>query len=59
MAGSGLKWVHATNKGRHGVDGDLEKSRKQVRLRLEVVCLPIDCLRIVVIGERICLPAEL
>jgi hypothetical protein len=30
MAGSGLKYVHATGKGRQGVDGDLEKSRKQV-----------------------------
>ncbi len=30
MAGSGLKYVHATNKGRKGVEGDLEKSRKQV-----------------------------
>ena len=30
MAGSGLKFVHASNKGRQGMDGDLEKSRKQV-----------------------------
>jgi hypothetical protein len=30
MAGSGLKYVHATGKGRQGVDGDLEKSRRQV-----------------------------
>ena len=31
MARSGLKYVHATSKGRQGLDGDLEKSRKQVR----------------------------
>lgn len=31
MAGSGLKYVHATNKGRNGGEGDLEKSRKLVR----------------------------
>jgi len=30
MAGSGLKWVHATGKGRQGMEGDLEKSRAQV-----------------------------
>lgn len=26
----GLKYVHATNKGRGGMEGDLEKSRKQL-----------------------------
>lgn len=31
MAGMGLKYVHATNKGRKGQMGDLEKSREQVR----------------------------
>jgi hypothetical protein len=31
MAGSGLKYVHATNRGRQGMEGDLEKSRKEVR----------------------------
>jgi hypothetical protein len=30
MAGTGLKFVHANNKGRKGVEGDLEKSRKLV-----------------------------
>lgn len=30
MAGTGLKYVHATNKGRKGVEGDLEKSRLQL-----------------------------
>ena len=30
MAGMGLKYVHATNKGRKGQMGDLEKSRDQV-----------------------------
>jgi hypothetical protein len=30
MAGMGLKYVHATNKGRKGQMGDLEKSREQV-----------------------------
>ncbi len=30
MAGSGLKFVHATSKGRKGVEGDLEKSRNMV-----------------------------
>lgn len=30
MAGSGLKWVHATGKGRQGMEGDLEKSRAQL-----------------------------
>ena len=30
MAGSGLKWVHATSKGMQGMDGDLERSRKQL-----------------------------
>lgn len=32
MAGMGLKYVHATNKGRKGQMGDLEKSREQVRV---------------------------
>ena len=32
MAGSGLKFVHATSKGRQGMDGDLEKSRKTVSI---------------------------
>jgi len=31
MAGMGLKYVHATNKGRKGQMGDLEKSRDQVK----------------------------
>ena len=31
MAGMGLKYVHATSKGRKGQMGDLEKSREQVR----------------------------
>jgi hypothetical protein len=31
LAGMGLKYVHATNKGRKGQMGDLEKSREQVR----------------------------
>lgn len=31
MAGMGLKYVHATGKGRKGQQGDLEKSRAQVR----------------------------
>jgi len=35
MAGMGLKYVHATNKGRKGQMGDLEKSRDQV----SVLCL--------------------
>lgn len=30
MAGMGLKYVHATSKGRKGQMGDLEKSREQV-----------------------------
>lgn len=30
MLNSGLKYVHATNKGRRGMEGDLEKSRKQL-----------------------------
>jgi hypothetical protein len=30
LAGMGLKYVHATNKGRKGQMGDLEKSREQV-----------------------------
>jgi hypothetical protein len=31
MAGTGLKYVHATSKGRAGVPGDLEKSRALVK----------------------------
>ena len=30
MAGSGLKYVHATDRGRQGMEGDLEKSKKQL-----------------------------
>ena len=30
MSGMGLKYVHATSKGRKGQMGDLEKSREQV-----------------------------
>ncbi|RYH06483.1 hypothetical protein EON65_42810 [archaeon] len=30
MAGSGLKYVHATSKGRQGMEGDLERSRNQL-----------------------------
>eukprot|EP01039_Chlorochromonas_danica_P007761 gene7761-8572_t len=30
MVGSGLKYVHATNKGRTGMEGDLERSRNQL-----------------------------
>ena len=30
MAGSGLKYVHATDKGRNGMAGDLERSRDKV-----------------------------
>lgn len=32
MAGSGLKYVHATDKGRNGMMGDLERSREKVLL---------------------------
>jgi hypothetical protein len=39
MAGSGLKWVHATGKGRQGMEGDLEKSRAQVRMLLLLLLL--------------------
>ncbi len=31
MANSGLKYVHATSRGRQGLEGDLEKSRKQLQ----------------------------
>ncbi len=30
MAGTGLKYVHAVSKGQQGMEGDLEKSKKQV-----------------------------
>ena len=30
MAGSGLKYVHATNRGRNGMVGDLERCREKV-----------------------------
>ena len=30
MAGCGLKYVHATSKGRQGQEGDLERSRRQL-----------------------------
>jgi hypothetical protein len=32
MANSGLKYVHATSRGKQGIEGDLEKSKKQVDL---------------------------
>jgi len=35
MAGLGLKYVHATNMGQRGMEGDLEKSRNQVRISIE------------------------
>lgn len=39
MAGMGMKYVHATNKGRKGQMGDLEKSREQVRARgVAIMC---------------------
>ncbi len=38
MAGMGLKYVHATNKGRKGQMGDLEKSRDQVGVLVYFVC---------------------
>ena len=30
MAGSGMKFVHATKRGQQGIEGDLEKSRKKL-----------------------------
>lgn len=30
MAGSGLKYVHATSRGRNGMVGDLERCREKV-----------------------------
>jgi hypothetical protein len=40
MSGLGLKYVHATSKGRQGQEGDLEKSRQKVFFVLAVL-LPV------------------
>lgn len=36
MAGSGLKYVHATNRGRNGMVGDLERCRDKVQFFLSI-----------------------
>ena len=44
MAGMGLKYVHATSKGRKGQMGDLEKSREQVRAILGLCMYTAVCI---------------
>lgn len=62
MAGSGLKFVHATSKGRKGVEGDLEKSRNKVSnscYHLIIFGLIINHWFIIVIKTRICCERKL
>lgn len=55
MAGSGLKYVHATHKGRQGLDGDLERSRKQVfHFPTDVVRFDYSLAFLVVVGKGHC-----
>lgn len=52
MAGSGLKYVHATNKGRKGVEGDLEKSRMKVPIIIILLFIASsDCGWMIVVVE--------
>lgn len=38
MRGQGMKYAHAISDGRQGVEGDLEKSKRQIKRYKETVC---------------------
>ena len=38
MRGQGMKYAHAISDARQGVEGDLEKSKRQIKRYKETVC---------------------
>lgn len=53
LAGSGLRYVHATGRGQQGMEGDLEKSKKQVESSISLHLISTALMKMMTLPIRL------